>query len=209
MASKVEICNQALLKLGQPAIMSINDDSPRARQCFQEFESALGATLRSYPWPFAIVRKELVRKQDKPVFGFSYYYELPEDVARLIEIFSGGQKYKIEGRSIATNAEYVAIRYVSKNVPVEQLDEQTVDVVALNLAARLAIVITENPQLKDMLYAEMMQALAQARNTWAVEDYPQEVIEGPWLIAHESGLIADSFKNSWNPWGPDGTGVLG
>ena len=73
MASKVEICNQALLKLGQPAIMSLDDDSPRARQCFQEFEAALGATLRSYPWPFAIVRKELARRAEKPPFGFAYY----------------------------------------------------------------------------------------------------------------------------------------
>ena len=209
MASKVEICNQALLKLGQPAIMSIDDDSPRARQCFQEFDSALGATLRSYPWPFAIVRKELARRQDIPVFGYAYYYKLPEDVARAVEIFTHGHKYKIEGKCIATNAEYVAMRYVSSNTPVEHLDDQTVDVVALNLASRLAIVITENPQLKDMLYAEMMQSLQQARNTWAVEDYPQEVIEGPWLVARETGLLADSIKNTWNPWGTDGTGVSG
>lgn len=207
MASKVEICNQALLKLGQPAIMSIDDDSPRARQCFQEFESALGATLRSYPWPFAIVRKELGRLTDVPPFGFSYYYELPTDLARLVEIFAHNHKYQIEGNRIATNAEYVALRYVTKNVQVEQLDDQTVEVVALTLAAKLTVILTENLQLKDMLYAELQQALAVARNTWAVEDYPQEVEEGPWLVARETGATSNSFKNTWNPWGADGTGL--
>ena len=207
MASKVEICNQALLKLGQPAIMSLDDDSPRARQCFQEFEAALGATLRSYPWPFAIVRKELARRTEKPPFGFAYYYELPEDVARIVDMYTGNFAYNIEGRYVATNSEYVAMRYVSKKVPVEQLDEQTVEVVSLALAARLAIIITENAQLKDMLYMEHERALAQARNTWAVEDHPQEVIEGNWLAAHDAGPGGDFARTTWNPWGPDGTGV--
>ena len=207
MASKVEICNQALLKLGQPAIMSLDDDSPRARQCFQEFEAALGATLRSYPWPFAIVRKELARRTEKPPFGFAYYYELPVDVARIVDMYTGNFAYNIEGRYVATNSEYVAMRYVSKKVPVEQLDEQTVEVVSLALAARLAIIITENAQLKDMLYMEHERALAQARGTWAVEDYPQEVIEGNWLAAHDAGSGGDFTRTTWNPWGPDGTGV--
>ena len=207
MASKVEICNQALLKLGQPAIMSLDDDSPRARQCFQEFEAALGATLRSYPWPFAIVRKELARRAEKPPFGFAYYYALPEDVARIVDIYAGNFAYNIEGRYVATNSEYVAMRYVSKKVPVEHLDEQTVEVVSLALAARLAIIITENAQLKDMLYMEHERALAQARGTWAVEDYPQEVIEGNWLAAHDAGSGGDFARTTWNPWGPDGTGV--
>ena len=207
MASKVEICNQALLKLGQPAIMSLDDDSPRARQCFQEFEAALGATLRSYPWPFAIVRKELARRTEKPPFGFAYYYELPEDVARIVDMYTGNFAYNIEGRYVATNSEYVAMRYVSKKVPVEQLDEQTVEVVSLVLAARLAIIITENAQLKDMLYMEHERALAQARGTWAVEDHPQEVIEGNWLAAHDAGPGGDFARTTWNPWGSDGTGV--
>lgn len=206
MASKVEICNQALLKLGQPAIMSLDDDSPRARQCFQEFESTLGATLRSYPWPFAIVRKELARRTEKPPFGFVYYYELPEDLARVVDMYTNGFAYNIEGRKVATNAEYVAMRYVSKAVPIEQLDEQTAEVVALGLAARLAIVITENAQMKDMLYVEYERALAQARGTWAVEDYPQEVLEGNWLVAHDGGVGGDYAKTQWNPWGSDGMG---
>ena len=207
MASKVEICNQALLKLGQSPIMSIDDDSPRARQCFQEFESALGATLRSYPWPFAIVRKELGRITEVPPFGFSYYYELPADMARAVEVFAQDHKYQIEGKRIATNAEYVAMRYVTKSIEVEQLDDQTVEVVALMLAVKLAVILTENLQLKDMLYAELQQAMAIARNTWAVEDYPQEVIEGPWLAAHDAGSGGDFARTTWNPWGPDGTGV--
>lgn len=209
MASKVEICNLALAKIGQPAIMSLDDNSPRARYCLQEYDSALEAALRSYPWPFAIVRKELGRKQKAPIFGFAYYYEIPADSVRIVDIFTGGQKYQIESEGLATNAEHVAIRYVSKKIPVEKLDPQTLEVVVLALAVRISIPITENMQLKDMLFSEMQVALAQARNTWSVEDYPQEVIEGNWLKAHDSGRVIDPFKDTWNPWGPNGNGVSG
>lgn len=209
MASKIEICNHALLKLGQPAIMSIDDDTPRARQCFQEFDVALGAVLRAYPWPFAIVRKVLPRSVHVPEFGYSYYYVLPPDLARVVEIFPKEAEFKIEGKNLATNAETIAMRYVSKDVPVEYLDDQVAEVVALSLASRLAIIITENIQLKEMLHAETELALKQARNTWAVEDYPQEVIEGNWLAVRERGGPKEAIKHSWNPWGPDGTGVSG
>lgn len=211
MASKTEICNRALLKIGQPAIMSVDDDSPTARQCFQEYDAALEATLRSYPWPFAIARKELGRLTERPAFGAKYYYEIPADSLRLVEVLTYGHQYQIEGLKMASNAERVHVRYVSIKHAEANMDQQTADVVALYLASRLAIIITENPALKDMLFSEYNYALGQARNTWATENGPQHVIEGNWLNVHEFGWDGgtDRYfeKNIWNPWGPNGTGV--
>lgn len=209
MASKIDICNRALLKIGQPPIMSVDDYSPTAQLCLQEFDAALEATLRSYPWPFAMKRMELARRTDKPAFGPAFYYSLPADLVRLVEVFTGGLKYQVEGTAIATNADAVAVRYVSKDIPVGTIDAQTSDVIAIVLAGRLAISITENTQLKDMLYAEAQQMLAQARNTWAVEDYPQEPIEGIWIESRSASNSTSFFNNHWNPWGPDGKGVIG
>ena len=208
MASKIDICNRALLKIGQPAIMSVDDNSPTAQLCRQEFDAALEATLRSYPWPFAMKRVELARRVDRPAFGPAFYYSLPGDLLRVVEVFCGGLRYQVEGTAIATDAESVAIRYVSKDIPVDIIDAQTVDVIAITLAARLAITVTENPQLRDMLYAEAQQLLAQARNTWAVEDYPQEPIEGVWLPSRSASNSTSFFNNHWNPWGPNGKGVI-
>lgn len=207
MASKIDICNRALLKIGQPSIMSLDDNSQLARLCLQEFDAALEATLRSYPWPFAIKRAELARQQDKPPFGPSFYYSLPSDSVRLVDVLTGGLPYQIEGTAVATNAGSVAVRYVSKSIPISAMDAQTKDVIALMLATRLAITVTENPQLKDMLYAETQQVLAQARNTAAVEDYPQEPIEGAWLPSRVAGQGTSYFTSQFNPWGPDGSGV--
>ena len=208
MASKIEICNQALTKLGQPAIMSVSDNTPTARKCFDEFESALGTVLRAYPWPAAMVRKELPRLEEAPPFGFNFFYQIPGDAARIVEIITGGARYQIEGQRLLTDAESVRMRYVSRSVPVDTLDDQLAEVIALNLAMRLCIIITENPQLKDMLHSEYQLMLSQARNTSAIEDFPQEVIEGPWLPSrHGRGGSKDYVQSIWNPWGADGTGV--
>ena len=198
MASKVDICNRALLLLGQKAIMSINDDSPRARTCFQEFESAFEATLRSYPWPFAVQRANLARLQETPVFGYKYYYALPADCLKIIELstslnnsfvsytfdsssfYQSKKAYELEGQKIATDADTVFIKFVAL-VPPEILDSQTIEVVTLKLASSLAITLIENVELKQLLLSEHNEAMKMARNTYSVEDYPQIPIEGPWL----------------------------
>ena len=50
--------------------------------------------------------------------------------------------------------------------------------------------------------------LRQARNTWAVEDMPQSVIEGGWIPARYGARGGNiEIQEVFNPWGPDGTGV--
>ena len=202
--TEVEICNQALLKLGQSPIMSMEDNSVLARKCKQEFGAALGVVLRAYQWPFAIKRVSLPLSSELPEFGYAKYYVLPRDIARIQDIDTAGYKYQIEGQNIATDAPYANIRYVTKDVAITALDDQTVEVVALQLAYRLSIVITENMQLKDMLLQEYDMALTHARNIWSVEDYPQESPEGTWITSR-GGTVG--IQDTYNPWGADGTGV--
>lgn len=197
----------ALLKLGQPPIMSLTDDSLSAKRAAQEIEPALETVLRSYPWPFAVIRYALPRLQEKPLYKYAYYYEVPIDVIRIIEIANGQMPYELEGSKLATDATSVHIKYVSKNAALDRIDAQTKDVVACNLAARLCIIITENAQLQSELFRQYEVLLRQARNTWAVEDMPQTVIEGGWLPARH-GLHGDTeIQEVYNPWGADGLGV--
>lgn len=206
MASKTDICNQALLRLGQPAIMEGSDDSVTARRVTQEFDAALGAILRIHPWPFAIARKELNRSTTTPVFGFAYYYMLPSDIARLIEVDTGSNAYQIEGTFIATNSAYVKIRYISKIQAMENMDDAVANTLSLYLASVLAIIITENQSLKSQLYEEYSVSLASARNIWSVEDYPQTMEESSWVVSRTNGG-GPQHHEIFNPWGADGLGV--
>lgn len=206
MATLVEISNRALAKLGQPSIMSLDDNSPAARKCAQELPAALNTVLRAYPWPFAIKRMELAQLQEVPPFGSSFYYALPTDVARLVEVRTEGLKYNIESGKIVTNAGSVAIRYVSNNINTEQMDAYATEVLCLKLASQLATILTENVGLKDKLDAEYEVRLSEARGIWAQEDYPVTPEEGSWLAVHEYGGPKDTFISTFNPWGANGDG---
>lgn len=205
--SRIDIANMALLKLGQPPIMSLTDNSVIARRVSQEIEPALETVLRAYPWPFAVKRVELPRLLERPVYQFAYYYQMPSDLIRLISLHIHATAYDLEGDKLATDAETAHIKYVSRDAALDAMDMATRDVIALNLAARLSTIVTENQQLQRQLWQMYDIQMAQARNVWAIEDMPQSVLEGGWIPARYGARNADSIAETFNPWGPDGTGV--
>lgn len=176
--------------------MDVTDMTPRARKCYSAYDSALAAVLRMYPWPFATKRAQLSQKQTKPIFGFSYYYGLPSDLNRIIEIETGGLEYKIEAEGIATNAGFVNLLYVSSDIPPDVLDPSVVEVVAYKLAEDLSISLLENMQMKEMLHSLLNISLAEARNVHAVEDYPQHAMEGDWMV-NRLALRSYTDPNKW------------
>lgn len=207
--SRVEIANMALLKLGQPSLMSLEDNAVNAQRASQEMEPALETVLRSYPWPFAIARVQLQRLLERPLYQFSYYYKMPQDIVRITSLNTQGEAYSLENGKIATNATSVHVKYVSKDQALTNMDMTTCDVVATNLAARLCLIITENPQVQQQLWQQYEILLMQARNTWAIEDMPQSVIEGGWIPARYGAWGDLGPEETFNPWGPDGKGVSG
>lgn len=207
--SRVDIANMALLKLGQSPIMSLTDNAVNAQRASQEMEPALETVLRAYPWPFAIQRKELSRLLEQPLYQFKYYYKIPQDLVRIMSLNTQGDTYSLENGKLATNASTVHIKYVSKDLALTYMDMATRDVIACNLAARLCIIVTENPQLQNQLWQQYDILMTQARNTWAVEDMPQRVIEGGWIPARYGAWGDLGVEETFNPWGPDGKGVSG
>ena len=70
MASSTEICNQALILLGQEPIITLDDSTKQSRLCKRLYQPVLEALLRAYPWTFAIKRKILARDLEMPEFGY-------------------------------------------------------------------------------------------------------------------------------------------
>jgi len=56
----VDICNIALVDLGQPTITALTDDSEIARACNIVYEPVRDELMKKHPWNFAMVRAELV-----------------------------------------------------------------------------------------------------------------------------------------------------
>lgn len=71
MASKTEIANRGLMKLGQPRVSNIDTDpSPAAVAMSALFDSVRDELLQSYPWNFAIKRVDIAAAVDAPSWGW-------------------------------------------------------------------------------------------------------------------------------------------
>ena len=92
MASKLEIVNIALARLGESPIQSLTEDSVPARVVSLLFDSARRSALRDYNWSFAIRSDSLARMAALPdeMFDFQYAYALPPDCLRALRLRSGG-----------------------------------------------------------------------------------------------------------------------
>ena len=87
MASKVDICNMALMRIGVSTIISdINEGSQESNVCAQFFDATLDYILRDYPWNFAEVRVTLAQAAGDPPTNWAFKYAYPSDCLAAIAI---------------------------------------------------------------------------------------------------------------------------
>ena len=158
MASKIQICNRALSKLGADRITSLDDDNKSARAMKSAFDFVRDAELRAHVWNFSVARAELAALATTPVWGFQYEYALPEDFIKLLEIrdlYSNANTldyrttpaplWQMEGGLLKTDAESpLYIRYVYRVTDTALYDALFAEALACRLAAETAEEITES-----------------------------------------------------------------
>lgn len=122
MPTKLNVFNGALLILAQPIMVSPFDVREDGKLLRERWEAAVNAAYEIGDWNSAIVRKKLSQSATAPEWGYKYYYPLPPDFVRMVQINSTGQRhdddieYQIEGKGIATDASDIYIRYVSSEL---------------------------------------------------------------------------------------------
>jgi len=119
MPTQIEVCNQALDKIGSEAITSLADSSPRAEALARNFDKALETILAEHQWNFAKWRATLVATTT-PAFEWAYAYTLPEDFVSLVQLngvdFSGDVSdfCELEGGVLLTDEATAEIQYIRK-----------------------------------------------------------------------------------------------
>lgn len=175
MASKVEICNRALQKVGAERITSLTEDSNNARACNVLFESVKLAELRLHPWNFAIKRAQLAASATPPVFGRPNSYPLPADFVRLLppypEMNFNDLDWQIEGKAIYTfdNAP-LPIRYIYDVTDPNEMDVLFRESLAAKLAVELAEELTQSPSKKDALNDGYDKSIREAKRNNGIEN---------------------------------------
>jgi hypothetical protein len=185
MASVTDICNAALVKLGEKRITDAGFATPeneRERLCNQNYERIRDRELRKNRWNFAIKRATLAPDEDEPVYGYDYAFTVPADMVRLIEIDETRKGYKLEGGKILTDVgDEINIRYVKKVTVVNEMDPIFRDALASALAVELCERLPGKSKLKAECNGDYASHMATAAQAGSLENPVQELPEDEWI----------------------------
>lgn len=184
MITEVSIANSALAKVGAERIISMDDNNERARLCKEQLPKIRDALLRGHPWNFAQVRVTLAELPTPPVFEFTKSYQLPADCLRVLKVdLDETYEWKIEGKTLVTDASVVSILYLKKETDPNLYDANFVEVLATTLAGDICYSLVQSATLRDQLKKEARDLLREARSFDAQEGTPQKVQANYWRRA--------------------------
>lgn len=187
MASEIDICNSALVRLGANTISSFSDNSREADICDQIYERVRNSVLTNHPWNFAIKRASLPKLSSTPEWGFDNEHQLPADCLRVLNTNDPRRDFRIEGKKILSNVDPFDIRYIFTETLTGNYSAQFREVLEKKLALELSFSIVQSTTMQQTLQQEYQVALADARSFDAQEGAPEEAIVDDFLDSRISG----------------------
>ncbi|GAA0494745.1 hypothetical protein [Tatumella punctata] len=198
MATKIEVINRALVKIGSERLMSETDNNKASRTIEAIYDGLLDRLLRNYRWAFAIKRVQIAPLSDHPVYGYRFAYQLPSDCLRIdavgdnmphhlherIHNFHGRPLWQREGNTVVTDIEPpMFFRYGARITDPSQWDAAFTDAFCCFLASEMAEAITQSSTKKQAALQDLQLALSDARQSSAIERPPVMQHETSWFTA--------------------------
>jgi hypothetical protein len=177
MATKTEIANAALGRIGQARILDIDENTPAAEHCRRMWDIERDALLRKYAWNFAIGRATLSKLVSAPAFGWSAQFVLPADFIRVIAINEmiagmGETEFEVEGGLILLDSEEAHLKYVRRVEDCTRWDALFCRGYAIFLAAAVMPSLATSPELAVALERAAVDFEREAFSSDAVESKP-------------------------------------
>lgn len=179
MSARIDVANYALVLLGEGPITSIEDDSDTARTMLSLYYIARNAVLEAHEWSFAIRRFTPTQSSSTPDWGWSFSYELPSDIIRLLRVDrdrAGGLTtqtsdmnrhqiaHELEGRVILCNESEIHCTGIRRVDDEGIFSPLFVEAFATKLAYLAAIPITESNQKQNNMAALYTAAINAAKS---------------------------------------------
>jgi hypothetical protein len=176
--AETEVCNMALGRFGGKRINDYNDSSENnvpAIYCRLFYDQVRRALLRSHWWRFARARATL-SQTTAPAFQWTYAYLLPVDFLRMIDVHdnsdnatgSAVETYQLEGNVLMMDSSSCQLRYIRDVTLVGEWDPLFTEVMILELARKLVLVLSQDLKMKkdidEELYVRMKTVKAMDRN---------------------------------------------
>lgn len=196
MTSEVSIANRALQLLGADSIISLADDTNRARTMALAYEPVRDAELTRYRWRFTLARAQLPALTTAPLFEFAYQYQVPNDMLRLIEggdlttsadlsdYRSGASAlYSVEGDKILTHiGAPLSIRYIAKITDASLFAPDFAEALSARLADECCERLTQSDSKRQICMEAYKRAIREAKRSNAIQVASQSAADDTWII---------------------------
>lgn len=185
MASATELCNSALVLIGDFRINSLDEGSELSRRCAERYDRVRLRLLRSHTWNFAAKQVQLARNDVDPVYEFEYSYALPADYVRLRALDTqpngnSNAEYRIQGRNVFSDFPTLYLSYTSDVKDVSLFPPDFYDAFAYALAGELAIPVAQSISLQERMDRKGGLYLKRAKSADSLEDYSDALPAGTW-----------------------------
>ncbi|MFV5370017.1 hypothetical protein VXO74_15055 [Acinetobacter junii] len=167
MTTKTNLCNQALSLIGADSITSFEENTSTARRMRTVYDSSRKALLRLHPFQCATKRIKLAPLSVKPEFEYSYQFQLPDDLIRIIN--ANTEDYVIEADRLLSNSDQLNLVYVFDNKNEETYDSLFIECLVLYLAYKISKPITGSQGTSDSYYMQCQELIKQAKAVQAQE----------------------------------------
>lgn len=203
MASRTDIANLALLKLGEAPVTDITDNVKAGRAMNARYEHLRDAELAAHAWRFAVKRVNLAESVEIPAWGYSTVYERPSDDLRPLKVDSavvnaqalgvtlensgyalGGPAYEIiDGKIHADLSAPLKYEYVSRVTSEGYFPVLFTEVLSCRLALDAAEELTQSATKIDRIAQQYKAALSEARKVNSLWGPPTRKRSGSFAAA--------------------------
>lgn len=185
-SSTVDLCNQALARIGVEPIADLLEASAPAIACRLLYGPTRDSVLRMHHWSFAGSRARLASLDVSADGRWGGTYALPSDCiqARRLETAGAGQPpppYEIRGRRLLTDQAEPVLLYTRRVEDPVEFDPLFVQALSARLAADLVMPLQgdrDTWRLADTAFVSVMDA-ARAADSRAATPSPQT--EPSWI----------------------------
>lgn len=164
--TKIDLCSQALVKLGAKSIASMDENTTEAMVAQQLYEPTLRHLLSSYPWRFALRQECLGRLDETPLTDYPYAFQIPNDCLRILSAGqntkSSGLIYRLVGQKLYAKVPEVVLTYLSRpeeNTFPPFFNQALTD----TLAAQFCLPLTESSTRTDYMSKCATESVSKAR----------------------------------------------
>lgn len=204
MSTRLLVMNEAARHLGEPPMNDPDEDGNLGRTLRDAWPSSVKSCFEQGQWNFAQKRIKLEKIQDKPVYGFCNYYQLPADHMRTVFMSEWGfeegwlNQFSEESGKIATDAQSLYLRYISETYVARVGDWPQVfaDFVSADLASRTQPRLNSTTQAFEVCAKNLKRRKSLATTFDAQQNPPARWAPGSWVRARSRGNPSGSYDPS-------------